>query len=196
MITNKNYCIAHGTLLKCYVAAWMGGGFGENGYMYVYGWVYSLFTWNCHNIVNQLYLNTKCFWYLNKKLSFCSKQIWTLCVSAFLHLRQPWALPCPLPGRPRFPCLHSKAFLCQRVFTWGARSDLTFPSCLACQVPKSDSSSMEWVPSTQVTSVGLECVSQVTSMHHSTSSGLNDHSCCCPLCPETTTGDWRMLVQH
>ena len=32
---------------------------GENGYMYVYGWVPSLFIWNYHNIVNQLYHNTK-----------------------------------------------------------------------------------------------------------------------------------------
>ena len=31
------------------------GGLGENGYMYLYG----LFTWNYHNIVNQLYPNKK-----------------------------------------------------------------------------------------------------------------------------------------
>ena len=32
----------------CYVPAWMGGGWGENGYRYLYGWVPSLFkttTW-------------------------------------------------------------------------------------------------------------------------------------------------------
>ena len=44
---------------QCYVAAWMGGGLGENGYMYMYGWVLSLFTWHCHNFVNWLYLNTQ-----------------------------------------------------------------------------------------------------------------------------------------
>lgn len=27
--------------------------------MYMYGWVLSLFTWNYHKIVHQLYLNTK-----------------------------------------------------------------------------------------------------------------------------------------
>ena len=32
---------------------------GENGYMYVYDWVPVLFTWNWHNIVNQLYPQTK-----------------------------------------------------------------------------------------------------------------------------------------
>ena len=32
---------------------------GETGYMYMYGWVPSLFTWNYHNTVNQLYPNTK-----------------------------------------------------------------------------------------------------------------------------------------
>ena len=39
----------------------MGGEFGENGYMYMYGWVPSPFTWNCHDIVNWLYSNTKCW---------------------------------------------------------------------------------------------------------------------------------------
>ena len=29
-------------------------GLGENGYVYTYGWVPSLFTWNYYNIVNQL----------------------------------------------------------------------------------------------------------------------------------------------
>ena len=32
---------------------------GESGYMYMYGWVPSLITWNYHNIVNWLYPNTK-----------------------------------------------------------------------------------------------------------------------------------------
>ena len=44
---------------QCYVAAWIGGGFGENGYMYMYGWIPSLFSWDYHNAVNWLYLNTK-----------------------------------------------------------------------------------------------------------------------------------------
>ena len=34
----------------------------KNGYMYMYGWVPLLFTWNYHNIVHWLYSNTKCFW--------------------------------------------------------------------------------------------------------------------------------------
>ena len=42
--------------------AWMGGGFGENSYIYMYGRVPSLFTWNYHNVVNQLYHKTKWFW--------------------------------------------------------------------------------------------------------------------------------------
>ena len=33
--------------------------FGENRYMYKYGWVSPLFTWNHHNIINQLYPNIK-----------------------------------------------------------------------------------------------------------------------------------------
>ena len=31
------------------------------GYMYIHGWVPSLFTWNYHNIVNQIDFNTKGF---------------------------------------------------------------------------------------------------------------------------------------
>ena len=43
--------MAHETLLN---AKWKSGwesSLGENGYMYIYGWVPSLFTWNYHNIV-------------------------------------------------------------------------------------------------------------------------------------------------
>ena len=29
----------------------MGACVGEHGYMYMYGWVSSLFTWNYHNII-------------------------------------------------------------------------------------------------------------------------------------------------
>ena len=35
------------------------GGLGENGYMYTYGWVPSLSTWNYHDTVSQLYSNIK-----------------------------------------------------------------------------------------------------------------------------------------
>ena len=37
------------------------GSLEEKGYVYMYGWVPSLFTWNYHNIVNQLYPKTKSF---------------------------------------------------------------------------------------------------------------------------------------
>ena len=33
----------------------MGRDLGENGYMFMYGWIPSLFTWNYHNIVNWLF---------------------------------------------------------------------------------------------------------------------------------------------
>ena len=35
------------------------GSLGKNGYMYQCGWIHLLFTWNYHNIVIQLYPNTK-----------------------------------------------------------------------------------------------------------------------------------------
>ena len=37
-------------------------GLGENGYMYTYGWIPLLFTWNNYNFVNWLYPNTKLKW--------------------------------------------------------------------------------------------------------------------------------------
>ena len=33
---------------------------GENGCMYMYGWIFSPFTWNYHNVVNRLCLNCCC----------------------------------------------------------------------------------------------------------------------------------------
>ena len=32
---------------------------GENGYMFMYGWIPSMFTWNYHSIVHQLNPNVK-----------------------------------------------------------------------------------------------------------------------------------------
>ena len=56
LITNKDLLYSTWNSAQCYVAAWMGWeeGLGENGYVYTYGWVPSLFTWNYYNIVNQL----------------------------------------------------------------------------------------------------------------------------------------------
>ena len=55
----KDLLYSIGNSAQCYVVAGMGGELGENGYMYMYGWVPLLFTWNYHNIANQLYPNTK-----------------------------------------------------------------------------------------------------------------------------------------
>ena len=48
------YCVAQKTLLNVRWQPRMEGSLGENGYMYVYGWVSLLSTWNYPNIVNQL----------------------------------------------------------------------------------------------------------------------------------------------
>lgn len=44
-----------------HVTAWIGGEFGENGYVYVCGWVILLCTGSYHNILNQLHSNIKFF---------------------------------------------------------------------------------------------------------------------------------------
>ena len=54
-------CIAYETLLS---AMWQPGWecrLEENGYMYIYGWIPSLFTWNYHKIVNRLFNTKYCF---------------------------------------------------------------------------------------------------------------------------------------
>ena len=53
------YCIAQGSLLNVMWQPGQKGNLGENGYMYMYGWVLLLFTWNYQNIVNWLYFNIK-----------------------------------------------------------------------------------------------------------------------------------------
>ena len=50
--------MVHGTLLNVIWQPGWKGSLGENGYMYVYGWIPLLFTWNYHDIVNQQYPNT------------------------------------------------------------------------------------------------------------------------------------------
>ena len=59
MDQTRTYCTAQGTLLNVMWQPWGEGSLGENGHMYVCGWVPLLFTWNHHNIVNWLYPNTK-----------------------------------------------------------------------------------------------------------------------------------------
>ena len=71
-ITNKDLLYSTWNSAQCHVAAWMGGGLGENGYMYMYGWVPSPFTWNYHNIISQLCSNTKCMLMYVKSLQSCS----------------------------------------------------------------------------------------------------------------------------
>ena len=46
-------------LLHCQVDSLPLRHLGENGYMYMYGWVPLLCTWNYHNIINWLYSNEK-----------------------------------------------------------------------------------------------------------------------------------------
>jgi len=36
-IANKDLLYSTGNSAQCYVVAWMGGEFGDNGYMYMYG---------------------------------------------------------------------------------------------------------------------------------------------------------------
>ena len=55
-ITNKVLLYSTGNSTKCMWQLGWEGSLGKNGYIYIYGWVPSLFTLNYH-IVNWLYPN-------------------------------------------------------------------------------------------------------------------------------------------
>ena len=62
------------------------GSLGENGYLYMYGWIPLLSTWNYHSIVNQLYPNIKQKSLIKKKKDH-ERDI------CFLLLNGPWDQP-------------------------------------------------------------------------------------------------------
>ena len=60
-ITNQNLLYSTRNSAQSYVVPGWDGGLRENGYMYMYGWVPSLFTSNYHNIfVNRLSVQFSC----------------------------------------------------------------------------------------------------------------------------------------
>ena len=83
-ITTKTYCVAHGTQFSDIRQPRWDGSPGENGYMYMYGWVSSLFTWNRHNIVNQLNPNTR--WKVQKR----KKRLKITCLSQEARKSRIW----------------------------------------------------------------------------------------------------------
>ena len=68
------------------------GNLGEDGYMYIYCWVPWLFTWNCHNVVNQLYFNIKLKvcrkWRVEGGILSKSKHSWRARRQSRNHLRE------------------------------------------------------------------------------------------------------------
>ena len=107
--TNKDlYHIAHGTLLNVIWQPGWEGSLGENGYMYMYGWVPSLFIWNYHNIVN-LQCLCACCHFSHVQLFVI---LWTIAHQAPLSMRfskqEYWSgLPCPPQGDlPNLCLLH------------------------------------------------------------------------------------------
>ena len=59
VITNKVLLYRTGNFDQCNMQPDGRGMWGENGYVYIYGWLSLLSTWNYHNIVNWLYSNIK-----------------------------------------------------------------------------------------------------------------------------------------
>ena len=61
------------------------GVWGENTYTYMYSWVPSVFTWNCHNIVNRLSVQLLCCVWL-----FVTP--WAAACQASLSITNSWSL--------------------------------------------------------------------------------------------------------
>ena len=104
------YCVAQETLLNVRWQPRTEGSLGENGYMYVYGWVTLLSTWNYPNIVNQL-LN-----WIELKVTQSCPTLWDpidYTVHGILQARiLEWVFPSPgdLPNpgiKPRSPALQA-----------------------------------------------------------------------------------------
>ena len=150
-------------LCSVFVPAWMEDDLGDNGYIYTYGWVLSLFTWNQNNTVNRL----------SVQFSAVAQSCPTLCdpmncsmpdlpvhhqLPEFTQNSRPssqWCHPaisssvvpfssCPqsLPASDSFPM--------SQLFTWGDQS--TGVSALASFLPKK---SQGWFPQNGL--VGSPC---------------------------------------
>ena len=83
-ITN---CIAHGTLLSVTWQPGWEGSLGEDGYMSVYGWVPSLFTWNYHDIISYTPIQNRVYKEKTKKHRAFQKDLcrWTEMLSPYLY---------------------------------------------------------------------------------------------------------------
>ena len=99
-IANKNLLYSTGNSAQYYVAAWMGGEFGR---MDTYGWVSSLFTWNCHSIAFSLAISQ----YKIKSLKSKKKKIIMLPLSQKFGLFNSlyWPVRHQAPGKIKLPIM-------------------------------------------------------------------------------------------
>ena len=65
---------------------------GENGYMYMYGWVPSLFTWNSHNIVNWLFAVVQSLSHVQLFVTVWTAACQTAACQASLSFTVSWSL--------------------------------------------------------------------------------------------------------
>jgi len=76
------------------------GSMGENGYIFMYGWVPSLFSWNYDNIVNQLSVQFSCSVYSNS----CPSSWW--CHPTISPFFVPFSCLQSFPASGSFPMSH------------------------------------------------------------------------------------------
>ena len=109
-ITNKDLLYSTWNSAQCYVTAWVVVGFGENGYIYMYGWV---FRWPPETItvlfVNLLHPNTKF-----KKKFFLKKHSFNSSISTFspLHCFPSFRFTLPTLCKLNYSLQTPSLFLC------------------------------------------------------------------------------------
>ena len=150
------------------------GSLGENGYMYMCGWVPLLFTWNYHDIVNPLSVQFS--------HSVVSDSLWPhelQCARPPCPSPTPGVYPNPCPSSQwyhpvisssvvPFSCLQSlpasESFPMSQLFMWGVQS--TGVSALASFLPKKSQgwSPLEWTNWISSQSKGLSRVFSNTTV--------------------------------
>ena len=123
-------------------------GWGKNGYMYMYGWVSSLFTWNYCSIGSSAMLSAKP---LHSVLLFAT--LWTVAHQAPLStgfFRQEYCsdMPCPPPGDLPDSGIKPTSFmspaLAGRFFTTSTTWEACYLAISQYKIKSSEEKKKEW----------------------------------------------------
>ena len=163
------------------------GVWGENRYTYMYSWVPSVFTWNCHNIVNRLSVHLLCcVWlFVTPWAAACQASLSITNIQSLLTLKsiQPvmpsnyFILCRPLLLLPSiFPSI--RAFQMNQFFVSGGQSIGVSASTSVLPMNTQDWSPLGWTGWTSLPSKELSRVFPNTTVQKHQFFGLS--FCCSP----------------